>query len=1091
MATKLTVARYPLPRRTNATGVELTFSGSFLQAVANVLDFFPPTLIGEALEAAINLFRIDLLNRYCCPPDDLAKWTNCNWHGQPGSCFDNHCDIGHQVQLTQSEYGLGQTCWPRLERQRVFCCDPAGGKSPFLPVPLENLFPHPPTGKTVDSVYDLRVDNTWGTGQADTPDEQPNEASFGFVVLTSPETLQISLKKRDGTHWEVFNCNDAVSEEEQTVKMFCTDISESSNCHKITLGHGVPGTILEMPEGCGPSKYAVAKSMVPSAAQSLPKHLEKRDYGHKPVIYDLTFDFDWHRVPRDLGDTQMRVDFSNEIGYWDAIVNKAASKKSKRSLEDAGGNHRRWLEEEWREDVHFGRLSHDELHARWFGSDIIAWLKKFFSPEIKPQFTHNIDSSFTAKLIDETWDCNIKGVDLHAKLLAEALAHVKVATSFGLTIITTLKLPLDLSQSYLYFKNKGDISATFILDAFGKAIFQTGDIELLGLQNFPGATFSIPKLLTVGPNFRLFGAVDAEVTLSAHLESKVQIASWEVQQTYPDQGPDWDPKAVSPPDRTGTGSFDGLTQPSFDYSVTATGQITAHLKPTFEFGITFDQIWGVGAAKADVVADGWVRFMGAAGIGSSGNCPFTYGIDVGADLYAKVEAPPAFGWNPRTFPIASISPKSAKPGGSCPAQRKRNTFEISASPQIGTETMNNNRPAHHLLGKRAPTVGPLISLPKSCFFCPGAPVGGAACETIEGWEPNEINQPDLTSKRDLSGDTHYNIFEKRAKKTIDFCQARPASLSAKMQMVSPPYDSSGVIVGKLPNIATYGYTNPTDCNDYGFGLVAKPVPKVNTNKFATEHILEYQLLSIFFDETRNQEGSVFNDLRPSAPGTLPQIVNLCQYLKSYFDLPVPLWPNIGGVTRSPIQWLSYQYPGSDNAFTEEFVILDKGVNNAKEKMWGSDRISADSKMQEYLRGNPEKAAKNVKDVLSAYKYHQFPDVNTILVAQAMRIANMLENLDNNLLPPIHRADSNGNLYSPYRPIGLRNLWMNWIRGRTEAARIKAETHMRDVVSKLQAGYATPELRNSATPQEQEFITRIDSLATAVNAALANPWFNPF
>ena len=53
-------------------------------------------------------------------------------------------------------------------------------------------------------------------------------------------------------------------------------------------------------------------------------------------------------------------------------MDKAASKKRKRSLEDVGGNHKRWLEEEWRHDHHFKGLSHKELHARWFGSDVIS-----------------------------------------------------------------------------------------------------------------------------------------------------------------------------------------------------------------------------------------------------------------------------------------------------------------------------------------------------------------------------------------------------------------------------------------------------------------------------------------------------------------------------------------------------------------------------------------------------------------------------------------------------------------------------------------------------------------------------------------------
>jgi chitinase len=258
-----------------------------LETIADISGIFGG-LFGSALASALNGIDMDLEKRYCCPPDDAKKWQNCKWYGQPGTCFDNHCPIGHSVQLTDSPYGLGESCFPRVERTRVFCCDPSGGKSPFLPVPLENLFPKPPSGSNVDTDFKLEVDDTWGSGKAKVSDNEPDDAAFSFVVLASPEELQVSLDKRDGSHWELFNCNDAVSEEEQTVQMICTDTSESSNCYKLGLGHGVPGTILQMPPGCGPGKYAVAKSMAPSNNQDIPPHLHKR--GRKPVVYDLTFD---------------------------------------------------------------------------------------------------------------------------------------------------------------------------------------------------------------------------------------------------------------------------------------------------------------------------------------------------------------------------------------------------------------------------------------------------------------------------------------------------------------------------------------------------------------------------------------------------------------------------------------------------------------------------------------------------------------------------------------------------------------------------------------------------------------------------------
>ena len=638
----------------------------------------------------------------------MKNWKDCAWHGKPGKCDDNHCPIGSSVQLATSAYGQGESCWPRLERQRVFCCYPADNKSPFLPVPLDHLFPHPPTGDKVDTDYKLEVDNTWGDGEANTDDKDPNDSSFGFVVLTSPEELQTSLDKRDGSHWELYNCNDAISEEAQTIQMFCTDITEDSNCHKIRKGGFVSGTILEMPPGCGPSKYAVAKFMELSKDQKLPRHLAKRDYGHMPTVYDLTFDYEWRRVRRDLGETQMRVDYSNEVGYWDSIVAKAASKKRKRSLEELGGNHKRWLEEEWRDDLHHGALSTAELHKRWFGKDVVDWLKGLFNPDIKPEFTHEIDTTFTAVLVREQWGpCKVKDVDVQANLLAQAQTSVKVATSFGLTIIAKLGKPIDLSQSYLYFKNKGEVSAIFTLDAVGRAKFETGDKELLGLQNFPGATFGVPKLLTVGPNFKLYGAVEAEVTLAGHLESKVDIAKWEIQQTYPDKGTYAGPKALSDPDRDGTGSFDGLKPPTFDYSVLATGQITAHLKPTFEFGIAFDKMWDVnGDAKVAIVADGWTRLMAAAGTSSQSSCPFTYGIDLGADLYATVEAPSAFGWQPRRTPIASVDPVSAKPGGTCPQIEKRSDDSAYLpSHEVFSRSLSRNDTIGHRPVKRGEVVG--------------------------------------------------------------------------------------------------------------------------------------------------------------------------------------------------------------------------------------------------------------------------------------------------------------------------------------------------------------------------------------------------
>jgi chitinase len=173
-------------------------------------------------------------------------------------------------------------------------------------------------------------------------------------------------------------------------------------------------------------------------------------------------------------------------------------------MQDFGGNHKRWLEEAWREDHKSGLISREELHARWFGSDVVDWLKGLLNiATTAPLIQHSVDETLTVILLDEQYSCDFSGVQVDAKLNVQAQANVQVDTSFGLTIITTLAFPPDLSNSYLYFKNSGSVSALFTIDALASASFTTGDIELFGLENF-GATFSVPGILTVVSTFLLF-----------------------------------------------------------------------------------------------------------------------------------------------------------------------------------------------------------------------------------------------------------------------------------------------------------------------------------------------------------------------------------------------------------------------------------------------------------------------------------------------------------------------------------------------------------------------------------------------------------
>jgi chitinase len=52
-----------------------------------------------------------------------------------------------------------------------------------------------------------------------------------------------------------------------------------------------------------------------------------------------------------------------------------------------------------------------------------------------------------------------------------------------------------MRDSYLFFKNKGEVTAKFQLDAVASLTYSSGDVKLLGLNDFLGATSCVPGRL--------------------------------------------------------------------------------------------------------------------------------------------------------------------------------------------------------------------------------------------------------------------------------------------------------------------------------------------------------------------------------------------------------------------------------------------------------------------------------------------------------------------------------------------------------------------------------------------------------------------
>ncbi|TQN70051.1 hypothetical protein CSHISOI_05266, partial [Colletotrichum shisoi] len=713
-------------------------------------------------------------------------------------------------------------------------------------------------------------------------------------------------------------CEDAVTEGEHTVSMVCTDSSEKSNCHKIRLGHGVPGTILQMSPSCSPGKCAVAKNWSP---------------------------------PR--------------------------------------------LEEEFRDDYHFGGLEKRDLHQRWFGTSILEWLAQLVKPEIKCESMHRYDDTLTAKLIDETWSFSKGDVSYEGHLLAQALLKIKVKSSFGFAlIISKLSLPLDLSQSYLTFWNKDKITGVMTLENVAKVFYEKKSV-ILNIP-FPGASFKVPGIATVGPRLTVEDSIDGSLAVAGTIETNLEISKWEVRQVVPVNNDDtYKPKEIGEGDTSldRTGDFEGSKKPEFYAGVAVQGDFTARLSAAAEFGIRFDERWEVEPAAAAVVGDASIMAKLTAGVSTNAVCPFTYSLDVGARLYARVQAPRVFGWSGGEYDLTSKWNKGIIEAGTSPdlgaipfkrdlvlveagnySAADRHSYGLpSQLESAGSADHNGIQRRSGHLAKRGSVHGPVLSLPVGKFFCPPS---------------NDTRDavPDDDDRDDVEGEILAHILERTiSRKPVKACGLRTT--------FNYPTDDS-LATGAL----IYGWEQPDVCGNYDWGGPLNA--RVAGKSYHSEHILEDQMLAQFFADMDERTDLVVDPDPNASPnrGT----ISFCDYVNVMFDINAVATPGIDtaqdfAAQLTPINHLAAQFPPHQWK-TDEYVALESVINTpAKGKAWGTDDniINTSSWLTDKLPNAAGARAmlKSMRSLIGSRLYHNDWTVLSILRLQKGRVGAILGLLD--------------------------------------------------------------------------------------------------
>ena len=374
---------------------------------------------------------------FCCPKG--KGFNQCNWSNDPPFgpdefvpygdletlCQPKPCQKG-QTQVTEALHPppsslLGgdkqrQSCDgysipPGFEDYFPYCCQPPSKYSTDWPVDPKYLF-ETYYNEAEDDVmwsYDNQYRNNNADESQSNPGDEDGEDAYGFVMLDGPpgsldddfpnshtitrRTVEVPKVKRSLLTTNHTVIDKTFEHSEETVYVYCNTPQESKECQKVWY-KGVEDTIIRLPVHVGEGPYARIVSMELAEPQyQLPlHHVEARSLdGNKTPVYKMTFDYDFHLIKRD-DVVNMRVDYTNLLGYWDDLTDEPVSKRKR----DMYADH--LSQDEWRSKIGKAKRRHatlrkrkgarsedtqetemaNHVEKRWFGT-FLNWLGRLVS----------------------------------------------------------------------------------------------------------------------------------------------------------------------------------------------------------------------------------------------------------------------------------------------------------------------------------------------------------------------------------------------------------------------------------------------------------------------------------------------------------------------------------------------------------------------------------------------------------------------------------------------------------------------------------------------------------------------------------------
>lgn len=370
-------------------------------------------------------------SNFCCPSEH--SFSNCGWtnylqtdemtgdytsHITELICKPRPCSAGkvkvasalHPQQLSGNPTCDGVTIPPGSNPEWSYCCDPPSRYNKDWPVDpkylWENYYNKPNKSDVVWEYSDEYQNNNM---DPEPSTEEDGSDAYGFVMLDGPEgsidnefattqtvvrrSRNIPRAKRSVLTTNQTALDTVFDHAEETIHVYCNYPAGSRECQRLFID-GAEDTIIRLPAHVGEGPFARIVSMKPAQDEyQLPDHhLQHRSLERNSnPVYEVKIDYNFHLIKhkRDDEPVNIRVDYTNLMGYWDEMTDSPAS-RVKRGFGEEGLSEAEWRARVQRAAVRHGNIqkrnenihvktpmefSDSHINKRWWGL-FKTWLQK-------------------------------------------------------------------------------------------------------------------------------------------------------------------------------------------------------------------------------------------------------------------------------------------------------------------------------------------------------------------------------------------------------------------------------------------------------------------------------------------------------------------------------------------------------------------------------------------------------------------------------------------------------------------------------------------------------------------------------------------